>query len=62
VRFRYRDAKSGALMTRRLHGVDFLRLLLKRVLPALISIAAFAAAATTASCIIDDARCWRACS
>jgi len=33
VRFRYRDAQSGALMTRRLHGVNFLRLLLMHVLP-----------------------------
>ncbi|MGQ0801410.1 MAG: IS91 family transposase [Pseudomarimonas sp.] len=33
VRFRYRDAKTGAHTIRRLPGVDFLRLLLMHVLP-----------------------------
>ena len=33
VRFRYRDAKTGALQTRRLPGADFLWLLLSHLLP-----------------------------
>jgi hypothetical protein len=33
VRFRYRDAKTGALQTRRLPGADFLWLMLSHLLP-----------------------------